>query len=146
MSVAVPPASLYAHHVYRQGLHSSAPEAIRTCHRSQYRTAEWLEVRTRLNRAPGYDATRHIPTITGTTDASPQAWGGLVRNLLARFPFSEQQLTFRQSGTMHTSTLRRRLRYTRYLKLATTTHSSCLKRSTAVDDADNEAMYDACKK
>ena len=32
------------------------------------------------------------------------------------------------------------------LKLATTTHPGCLEGSTAVDDADNKAMRDACKK
>ena len=32
------------------------------------------------------------------------------------------------------------------LKLATTNHPSCLKGRTAVDDVDNEAMHDACKK
>ena len=79
MSVAVPPAGLYTHHVYRHGLHSSAPEARRTYHRSQYRTAKWLEVRTRLNRAPWHDATRHVLTITGATDASSQARGDLIR-------------------------------------------------------------------
>ena len=36
-------------------------------------------MRTRQNRAPWHDATRHVPTIIGATDASPQAWGGLVR-------------------------------------------------------------------
>ena len=143
MSVAVPPASLY---VYRQGLHSSAPEAIRTYHRSQYRTTEWLKVRTRLNRAPWHDATRHVSTITGATDASPQAWGDLIEK-----PFGTVSL-FRAAADFSAE------RYNAYinaketfalhevLKLATTTLPSCLKGSTAVDGADNEAMHDVCKK
>ena len=67
MSVAVQLASRYAHHMYRQGLHSSAPEAARIYHQSQYRTAEYLKVRTRLNRVPWYDAARHILAITKAT-------------------------------------------------------------------------------
>ena len=146
MSVAVPLASLYAHLVYRQGLHSSASEAIRTHHRSQCRTTEWLEMRTRPNRAPWHDATRHIPTITGATDASPQAWSGLIRRpfgtvslLRAAADFSAERynahINVKETFVLH-----------EVLKLATTTLPSCLKGSTAVDDADNEAMHDACKK
>ena len=68
MSVAVPPANLYAHHVYRQGLYSSTPEAIRIYYRIQDRTAEWLKAKTRLNGASWHD-TRDVLTITGAADA-----------------------------------------------------------------------------
>ena len=95
MSVAVAPPSLYAHGVYRQGMYSSVSEAIESYHRSQHRTAEWLVVRTRLNGAPWHDATRHVLTIPEATDATSQARGGLIRELSAPFPFSEQPPTFR---------------------------------------------------
>ena len=39
----------------------------------------WLEVRTRLDGAPWHEATRLVLTITGATDASFKAWGGLIR-------------------------------------------------------------------
>ena len=146
MSVVAPPASLYARHVYSQGLHSSALEAIRTYHRSQYQTVDWLEVRTRLNRAPWHDATRHVPAIAGVTTASFQAWGGLIRRhfgtvslfrAAANFPAERYnaQINVKKTFALH-----------EVLKLAPTTHPECLKGSTAVDDADNTAMHDACKK
>ena len=143
MSVAVPPASLYAHHVYRQGLHSSAPEAISIYYRSQYRAAEWLEVRTRLNRTPWYDATRHVPTITGAPDASPQAWSGLIRRYFGTVSLFRAAADFSaERYNVHTN-VKETFALHKVLKQATTTHPSCLKGSTAVDDADNEAMHDA---
>ena len=46
----------------------------------------WLKVRSRLNGAPWYDATRHVLTISGATDASSQAWSGLIRGPFGAFP------------------------------------------------------------
>ena len=146
MSAAVPPVTLYAHNVYRQGLHSSAPEAIRTYHRSQYWTAEWLEVRTRLNRAPWHDDTQHVPTIAGATDASPQAWGGLIRRPFGTISLFRAAANF--SVERYNAHINNKETFALHevLKLTTTIHPSCLKGSTAVDDADNGAMHDACEK
>ena len=44
-----------------------------------------IEVRTRLDRAPWYDATRHILAITEATDVSSQARGGLMRGPFGAF-------------------------------------------------------------
>ena len=145
MSVAVPPASLYADHVYHQGLHLSAPESIITHHRSQCRTTEWLEVRTRLNRAP-WDATRHVPTTTGATDASPQAWRCLIRRPFDTVSIFKAAADFSAERYNAHINVKKALALHEVLKLATTALPSCLKGSTAVDDADNEAMHDACKK
>ena len=71
MSAVVPPASLYAHHVYRQWLHSSAPEVTRTYQRSQYQMTEWLEARIRLDRIQ-WHATRHVLTITWAPTPRPK--------------------------------------------------------------------------
>ena len=147
MSVAVPPASLYAHHVYRQGLHSSAPEAMRTYHRSQYQTAEWLEVRTRQNRTPWHDATRQVPTIIGATDTSPQAWGGLAMRPFGTVSLSRAAADFLTERYNAHINVKETFALHEVLKLiATMTHPGCLKGSTVVDDADNKAMHDACKK
>ena len=146
MPVAVPPVSLYAHHGCRQRLHPSASEAIKTYHRSQYRTAEWLDVRTRLNRAPWHDATRHVPTITGSTDASTQAWGGLIRRLFGTVSLFRAPADFSAEWYNAHINVKESFALHEVLRLATTTHPSCLKGSTAVDDADNKAMHDASKK
>ena len=146
MSVAVPPASLYAHHVYRQGLHSSVPEALRTYYRSQYRTAECSVMRARLNRAPWHDVIRHVPIITGATDASPQAWSSLIRRPFGTVSLFRAAADFSAEWYNAYINLKETFALHEVLKLATTTNSSFLKGSTAADDADNEAMHDACKK
>ena len=93
MSVAVPPASLYTHHMYRQiasfkraGSRKNL-SSIAVSKRSGlwFETEKWLEVRSRLNGAHWYDATRHVLTISGATDASSQAWGGLIRGPFGAF-------------------------------------------------------------
>ena len=105
-----------------------------------------LETRNRLNRAPWHDATRHVLTITGATDASSQAWGSLIRvpfgtvslfKAAADFPAQRYNahINVKETFALH-----------KVLKLATTTYPGCLKGSTAVDDADNNMVYDACKK
>ena len=38
-----------------------------------------------MNGAPWYDATRHVLAISGATDASFQAWGGLIRGPYGTF-------------------------------------------------------------
>ena len=140
MSVAVPPASLYAHHVYRQGLHSSAPEAIGPYHRSQNQTTEWLEVGTRLNRTSGHDSTRHDLTITGATDASSQAWGGRIRRLFSTVSLFRATTDFLAERYNAHINVKVAFVLHEVLKLATTTHPGCLKGSTAVDDTDKKAI------
>ena len=65
MSVAVPPASLYTHHMYRQiavierSKDGKDLSSIAVSERSSlpFKMERWLEVRTRLNGAPWYEAT-----------------------------------------------------------------------------------------
>ena len=57
-------------------------------------------------RVPWYDATRYAMVITGATDASSQAWGGLIGGPSGTVFVSEQPPTLRQSGTMHVAMLR----------------------------------------
>ena len=81
MSVAVPPASLYTHHMYRQmtafkrsgGRKKSSSIAVSERSGLRFEMERWAKVRTRLNGAPWYDVTRHVLTISGATDASCQA-------------------------------------------------------------------------
>ena len=65
MAVAVPPASLYTHHMYRQiavikrseGRKELSSVAVSERSGLRFEIERWLEVRTRLNGAPWYVAT-----------------------------------------------------------------------------------------
>ena len=84
MSLAVPPASLYTHHMYHQQIavfkRSGSRKnlsSIEVSKRSglRFEMERWLEVRSRLNGVPWYDATRHVLTISGATDTSSKHGG-----------------------------------------------------------------------
>ena len=102
MSVAVPPASRYTHHMYRQTAafkcsgrrQNLSPIAVSKRSSLRFEMERWLEVRSRLSGAPWYDATRHVLTISGAPDASSQAWGGLIRGPFGAFYFFEAAADF----------------------------------------------------
>ena len=54
----------------------------------------WLEVRIQLNGAPWYDASRHVMTNLEATDASSQAWGGLIRGPFGAFSVFKASANF----------------------------------------------------
>ena len=94
MSVAVPPASLYIHHIHQiaafkrpGGRNSVLPIAVSEHSGLRFEIKRWLEVKTRLNGAPWCDATVHVLTITGATNASSQARDGLTRAVRRVFCF-----------------------------------------------------------
>ena len=103
-------------------------------------------MRTRLNGASWYVATRHILTISGATGASSQARGGLIRGLFGAFPVFKAAADF--PAAWHSAHINVKETFTLHevLKLATRTHPGCLKGSTAVVDVDNKTMHDAFKK
>ena len=150
MSVAVPPASLYTHHMYRQiaAFKRSRSRKIAVSERSDLRfeMETWLEVRIRLNGAPWYDATRHVLTISGATDASSQAWGGLITGSFGAFIVFKATAGFPAAWHNAHINVKETFALHEVLKLATTTHPGCLKGSTAVVDVDNKPMHDAFKK
>ena len=106
----------------------------------------WLEVRSRLNGAPWYDATRYVLTISGATDASSQAWGGLIRGPFGTFSVFKAAADFPAAWHNAHINVKETLALHEVLKLVTTTHPGCLKGSTAVVDVDNKPMHDAFKK
>ena len=122
MSVAVQPASLYTHHMYRQiaafkrsgSRKNLSSIAVSKRRGLRFEMERVLKVRSRLNGAPWYDATRHVLTISGATDASSQAWGGLIRGPFCAFSFFKAAADFRQHGTTNMSTSRRRSHYMKY--------------------------------
>ena len=150
MSVAVPPASLYTHHMYRQiaAFKRSGSRKIAVSERSgpRFEMERWLEVRIRLNGAPRYDATRHVLTISGATDASSQAWGGLIRGSFGAFTVFKAAADFPAAWQNVHINVKETFALHEVLKLATATHPGYLKGSTAVVDVDNKPMHDAFKK
>ena len=140
MSVAVPPASRYTHHMYCQiaafkrsgGRNNLSSIVVSECSGLRFEMERWLEVRSRLNGAPWYDATRHVLTIAEATDASSQAWGGLIRGSFSAFSVFKAACDF--PAAWHNAHINVKGTFTLHdvLKLATTTHPGCLKGSTAV--------------
>ena len=103
-------------------------------------------MRSRLNGAPWYHVTRHVLTVSGATDASSQAWGGLIRGPFGAFSVFKAAADFPAAWHDTHINVKETFALHEVLKLATTTHSCCLKGSTAVVDVDNKAMHDAFKK
>ena len=154
MSVAAPPASLYTRHMYRQIVSFKRSgggkmlSSITVSERSglRFEMERWLEVRSRLNGAPWYDATRHVLTISGTTDASSQAWGGQIRGPFGAFFVFKAAGDFPAAWHNAHINVKQMFALHEVLKLATTTQPGCLKGSTVVFDVDNKTMRDAFKK
>ena len=112
----------------------------------RFEMERWLEVRSRLNGAPWYDATRHVLTISGTTVASSQAWGGLIRGSFGAFSVFKAAADFPAAWHNAHINVKETFALHEVLKLVTTTHSGCLNGSTAVVGVDNKPMHDAFKK
>ena len=154
MSVAVPPASLYTHHMYRQitafkrsrGRNNLSSTAVPECSGLRFEMEIWSEVRIRLNGASWYVATRQILTISGATDASSQAWGGLIRGPFGAFSVFKAAADFPAAWHSAHINVKETFPLHEVLNLATTTHPGCLKGGTAVVDVDNKTMHDAFKK
>ena len=106
----------------------------------------WLEVRSRLNGAPWYDVTRHVLTISGATNASSQAWGGLIREPFGAFSVFKATADFPAAWHNAHINVKETFALHEVLKLTRTTHPGCLKGSTAVVDVDNKPMQDPFKK
>lgn len=87
-SVAVPAASLYAHHMYQQiaklrqtGGSKTSTEISVATNRSLWSELErWLEVRGHMNGASWYEAAHHVLTLTRATTrrrGAGEAWYGV---------------------------------------------------------------------
>ena len=103
-------------------------------------------MRSRLNGAPWYDATRHVLTISGATDASSQARGGLVRGPFGAFSAFKAAADFPAAWHNAHTNAKETFALHEVPKLVTTTHPGGLKGSTAVVDVDHKPMHDAFKK
>ena len=96
-------------------------------------------MRSRLNGAPWYDATRHVLTIPGATDALFQARGGLIRGPFGAFSVFKAAADF--PAAWHNAHINVKETFPLLIhevpKLVTTTHPGCLIGSTAVVDVDH---------
>ena len=154
MSVAVPPASLYTHHMYRQiaafkrsgSRKNLSPIAVSKRSGLRFEMERWLDARSRLNGAPWYDATRYLVTISGATDASSQAWGGLIRGPFGAFFVFKATADFPAAWHNAHINVKETFALHKVLKLVTTTHPGCLKGSAAVVDVDHKAMHNTFQK
>ena len=90
--------------------------------------------------------TIHVLTISGATDASSQAWGGLFRGSFGAFTVFKAAAAFPAACHNAHINVKETFALHEVLKTATTTHPGCLKGSTAVVDVDNKPMHDAFKK
>ena len=132
MPIAVPPASLYTHHMHHQiaalrrsGGRKNLPSmAISNRSGLTFEMKRWLEVRTQLKGAPWYDATRHVMIIIGATNASSQAWGALIRGPFGVFSVFRAAADF--PAKWHNSHINVKKTFALHgvIKLARTTHSS----------------------
>ena len=102
-------------------------------------------MKARLNRALWHDATRLVLTIKEAIDASSQALGGLIRGAFSTISLFRAAADVPAERYNTHINVKETFAPHEVLKLATTTYPGCLKGSTAVNDADNEAMHDACK-
>ena len=103
-------------------------------------------MRSRLNGAPWYDATRHVLTISGATDASSQARGGLIRGPFGAFSVFKASADCPAAWHNAHINVKETFALHEVPKLVTTTHPGYLKGSTAVVDVDHKPMHDAFKK
>ena len=86
ISVAVPPAALYAHCMYRAigdfrrsgGTKKNTEIAVEPNSGLRFEKDRWLEMRRSINGSPWYSAACRRLTLTGATDASSEARGGLM--------------------------------------------------------------------
>ena len=151
LSVAVPVAALYTHHMYRQiaifqrtGRRKKSMEIdIPKNGGLMFELTKWLEVRQRFNGASWYRAEYKMVTLTGATDASSSGWGGLIRN-----PGRE---VFRAGGDFPVDmasthiNLQEGYALQQTLEMYCADHSAQIVGSTLVSDIDNKVFHDSFK-
>ena len=152
LSVAVPVAALYTHHMYRQiaifqrtGRRKKSMEIdIPKNGGLMFELTKWLEVRQRFNGASWYRAEHKMVTLTGATDASSSGWGGLIRN-----PGRE---VFRAGGDFPVDmasthiNLQEGYALQQTLEMYCADHSAQIAGSTLVSDIDNKVFHDSFKR
>ena len=149
-TVAVPAASLYTFHMYKQigKFHRtrlsrvSATATVAGSLRDEMKM--WLELRLHLNGAPWSKAFHQVLSVTGATDASSSGWGGVMRGpsgvafkAAGGFPgeMASEHINVKEAYALLES-----------LQLYCKTQPLEIKGSTAVVDAANMTVFHAFSK
>ena len=152
LSVAVPVAALYTHHMYKQiaifqrtgGKKRNMDIEIPQNSGLRLEMLKWLEVRKQFNGASWYRAEHKLVSLTGASDASSTGWGGVVR--------SPADPVFRAGGDFPPDIASRHINVQEGYALKQTLHLFCTDRparvagSTLVVDVDNKVLHDAAKR
>ena len=154
MSVAVPPASLYTHHMYKHiakfrrtgGRVKAAMIAVQKSRGLSDELHTWREVRHRMNGASWYDATHHSIKLTGATDASSSGWGGIVRGPFKSFSVFKASADFPAEWIDVHISVKETFALHEVLRLLVAQHPDHLRGTTLVVDVDNTTMFHAFRK
>ena len=152
LSVAVPVAALYTHHMYRQlarfqqsgGRRRSPDIDIPKNGGLMFELRQWLEVRRKFNGASWYGPARQRVKITGASDASSRAWAGLIE--------SPGHTVFQAGGDFPPEFAQEHINLQEGYALQQTLHLFCEERpfqlagSTLISDIDNKVFHDAFKR
>lgn len=152
LSVAVPVAALYTHHMYkslatfqrRGGRKPSMEIEIPSNSGLMFELQRWLEVRMHFNGASWYRAEHKHLALTGASDASSGGWGGLIR--------SPGQPVFKAGGDFPAQVAQQHINVQEGYALQQTLHlfsddqPAQLAGSTLISDVDSKVLHDAFKK
>lgn len=152
LSVAVPVAALYTHHMYKQiaifqrtgGRKRNTDIDIPTNSGLMFEIKTWLEVRQQFNGAAWYSAEHKMVSLTGASDASSSGWGGLIRSpgqdvyrAAGDFPptFAVEHINVQEGYALQQT-----------LSLFCADYPARITGSTLVSDVDNKSLHDAFKR
>ena len=152
LSVAVPVAALYTHHMYKQiasfqrtwGRYRSTVISIPKNSGLMFEMERWLEVRKAFNDASWYRAEHIMVILTCASDASSSGWGGLIRGLHhdvfragGDFPpaLAEEHINVQEGYALQQT-----------LRLFCADHPDDVAGATLVSDVDNKVLHDAFKR
>ena len=132
--------SLYTHHMQRQiaafecsGVGKKSPSV---------RNGEMARGEEPTKQGAVVRCHRRVVAITGATNVSSQAWGGLIRWSFGAFSADDFSTKWYNAHI----NVKETFALYEVLKLVTTTHPGSLKGSTSAVDVDNKAMHGAFKK
>ena len=152
LSVAVPVAALYTHHMYksiavfqrRGGRKPSMTIPVPKNSGLMFELKRWLEVREHFNGASWYRAEHKQLALTGASDASSGGWGGLIR--------SPGQPIFKAGGDFPLHVAQQHINVQegyalqQTLRLFSDSQPSQLAGSTLISKVDSKVLHDAFKK
>ena len=152
LSVAVPMAAFYTHHMYKQitsfqrtgDRYRSTAISIPKNSGLMFEMEWWLEVHKEFNDASWYRAEHKMVILTGASGASSSGWGGLIRGLhhdVFRagddFPpaLAEEHINVQEGYALQQT-----------LRLFCADHPDDVAGATLVSDVDNKVLHDAFKR